>query len=120
MTAYEYMDLAYSGLSLATTMVSLWIAVLSGYLIAAYTIGSNLTRWQASVLNIAYSIWGFYLLFSGATNLHRAHSHITVAAELDQQISAPAAYVLHGYAIVGLLLWMSSLWFMWSVRHPKT
>ena len=120
MTAYEYMDLAYSGFSATATMVSLMIAVLSGYLVVAYAIGSNLTRLQVTALNIAYSIWTIYLLLSGTINLIRARYHLILAAELDQQLSSPVAYIVHGYVSIGLLLWLTSLWFMWSVRHPKT
>ena len=119
MTAYEYMDLAYSGLSQSAAMVSLLIAVLSGYLIVAYIIGSNLTRLQVSVLNIAYSIWALFLILSGTINLVRARSHLILAAELDQQLSPPMAYIVHGYVSIALLLWLASLWFMWDIRHPK-
>ena len=120
MTAYEYIDLAHSDFSSAATMVSLLIAVLSGYLVVAYAIGSNLTRVQVTVLNIAYSIWSIYILLSGIISLTRARHHIILAAELDQQLSSPVAYVAHGYVSIGMMLLLTSLWFMWSVRHPKT
>ena len=119
MTAYEYMDLAYSGFSSAATMVSLLVAVLSGYLIVAYAIGSNLTRLQVTVLNIVYSIWTIYILMSGFISLTRTRHHIILAVELDQQLSSPVALIVHGYVSIGLMLWLTSLWFMWSVRHPK-
>jgi hypothetical protein len=120
MTAYEYMDLAYSAFSAAATIVSLLIAVLSGYLVVAYVIGSNLTRVQVTVLNAAYSIWSIYLMLNGTINLSRARSYLISAAELDQQLSPPVPYIVHGYVSIGLLLWLTSLWFMWSVRHPKS
>ena len=117
MTVYEYMDLVYSGFSMATVMVSLLVAVLSGYLVVAYVVGSNLTRIQVSVLNCAYSIWTLYLILSGAVNLVRARDHLLSASELDQQIVAPIAFMTHGYVSIALLLWLTSLWFMWDVRH---
>jgi hypothetical protein len=120
MTAYEYMDLAYSGFSGAETVVSLWIAILSGYLVVAYAIGSKLTRLQVTVLNIAYSVWSIYLALSGTLSLIRARSYLMFAAELDPQLSSPVAYFVHGYVSISLLLWLTSLWFMWSVRHAET
>ena len=77
------MDLAYSGFSGAETVVSLWIAVLSGYLVVAYAIGSKLTRLQVTVFNIAYSVWSIYLALSGTISLIRARSYLMFAAELD-------------------------------------
>ncbi len=119
MTAYEYMDLAYSGFSEVTTIVSLMIAVLSGYLVVAYTIGSNLTRVQVAVLNFAYSIWTIYLILSGLMQLIRARYHLTLAGELDQNLLSTSPYFVHGFVSIGLLLWLTSLWFMWSIRHPR-
>ena len=113
------MDLAYSAFSAAATVVSLLIAVLSGYLVVAYTIGAKLTRLQVTGLNIAYSIWSIYLGLSGTINLIRARSYLVFAAELEQRLSAPVAYIVHGYVSIATLLWLTSLWFMWSVRHSK-
>lgn len=118
MSAYEYMDLAYSAWMASIAIVSLWIAVLSGYLVVAYTVGANLTRIQVSVLNIAYSIWALYLLFSGVIYLVRARSHLLAAAELVE-VEPPLRFMLHGYASMGILLWLASLWFMWSIRRTK-
>ncbi len=119
MTVYEHMDLVYSGFSMATVMVSLLVAVLSGYLVIAYVIGPNLTHLQVSVLNVTYSIWTLYLILSGTVMLVRARDHLISASELDQQIFAPVAYMTHGYVSIALFLWLTSLWFMWDVRHQK-
>ena len=119
MTAYEYMDLAYSGFGLVHTTVSLVIAILSGYLVVAYTVGSKLTRLQVSALNIAYSVWASYLGASGALDFIRARSLVTAAAELNAHISTPTAYMVHFYVSIGLLMWLASLWFMWIVRRAK-
>ena len=120
MTAYEYMDLTNSSFGLANEAVSLSIAILSGYLVVAYTVGSNLSRLQVSALNIAYSIWTLYLLTSGAINFIRGRSLLTAAAELDAQFPTPLAYMVHVFVFIGLLIWLASLWFMRSVRHPKS
>jgi len=120
MTAYEYTDLAYTGFGLAGEAVSLSIAILSGYLVVAYTVGSKLTRWQVSALNMAYSIWCLYLLASGATNFIRSRNLLALAAELDAQLPTPLVYMVHSFVFIGLMIWLTSLWFMWSVRDPKT
>jgi hypothetical protein len=118
-TAYEYMDLAYSGFAVATGAISLFIAVLSGYLVVAYTVGSNLTRLQVSVLNVTYSIWLLFIGSNGTMNLVRARAHIVESLELVQHGVPPAVYVVHVYVAIVLLLWLTSMWFMWSIRHAK-
>ncbi len=44
MTAYEYLEVGLSNLSNSIALVSLSIAVLSGYCLVAYTVGAKLTR----------------------------------------------------------------------------
>jgi hypothetical protein len=119
MTAYEYMDLAYSGLSLSITISSIFIVVLSSYLVVAYTIGPKFTRLQVSALNVIYSIWLLFLASTGSMNLYRARAHIIESLELVQQDFPLPPYVVHVRLTVTLLLWLTSLWFMWSMRHPK-
>ena len=119
MTAYEYMDLAYSGFAAAIAVASLAMAVLSGYLVVAYTVGSKLTRLQVSVLNVTYSLWYLYIASNGTMNLIRARAYIVESLELVQHGFTLAPYVVHARVAITLLLWVTSLWFMWSMRHPK-
>lgn len=119
MTAYEYLDVAQSNFSNALANVSLAIAVLSGYLVVAYTVGVKLTRTQVSVLNTNYVIWMLYILASGGTGLANGYARATVAKEMLGESPLLLSYPVHMYVLIGFLLLTTSLWFMWSVRQPK-
>jgi hypothetical protein len=119
MTAYEYLELGQSSTSNAIALVSLGIAVLSGYCIVAYAIGTKLTRAQVSVLNINYVIWVSYLGFSGGATLTSGHRRVAKAQEILGEQAAIVPYSIQIYSLLGILLLTTSLWFMWSVRHAK-
>jgi len=120
MTPYEYLDIANGNLSHTTALVSLAIAVLSGYVVVAYSVGDKLTRTQVFALNTSYIIWSSYLLLSGGLNLRSAFDNWAIGYEMLGKPwgTIPAGvYVFYG---VGFIVFSTSLWFMWSVRHPKT
>jgi hypothetical protein len=120
MTAYEYLEVGLSNLSNSIALVSLSIAVLSGYCLVAYTVGAKLTRAQVSALNLNYIIWCSYLSFSGGTSLANGFRRINTAQEILGEQAAIVPYSIQMYSLLCILLTTTSLWFMWSVRHPKT
>jgi hypothetical protein len=120
MTAYEYLELGQSNLANTIALVSLSIAILSGYCIVAYAVGAKLTRAQVSAFNINYFIWFVFLGLAGGATLASANRRTTKGQEmLGQQVDFPP-YSLEMFGLLGILLLTTSLWFMWSVRHPKT
>jgi hypothetical protein len=120
MTPYEYLDVSQSNLSNAIAIVSLSIAVLSGYVVVAYMVGVKLTRAQVMVLNFNYTLWSFYLLASGGVALANGLTRIRKATEMLGETVALVPYSVYFYYCIGLTLIFTSLWFMWSVRRPKT
>ena len=120
MTAYEYWEVGLSTVSNSLALVSLCIAVLSGYCVVAYTVGAKLTRAQVSALNLNYIIWGSYLAFSGATSLANGFRRMYTAQEMLGEQAAIVPYSIQVYSLLVILLGATSLWFMWSIRHPKT
>jgi hypothetical protein len=120
MTPYEYLDVSQSNLSNAIAIVSLFIAVLSGYVVVAYVVGAKLTRTQVMVLNFNYTLWSLYLLASGGTTLSNALTRIRKATEILGETVVHVPYSIYFYYCIGLTLIFTSLWFMWSVRRPKT
>jgi hypothetical protein len=119
MTAYEYLEIGQSNISNAIALVSLAIAVLSGYVVVAYTVGAKLTRPQVVLLNMNYSIWGFYLITSGGTSLQNGLDRVYKAQGMLGESVVYIPLSIHIYYSLGALIFSTSLWFMWSVRHPK-
>jgi len=57
MTEYEMTDIIMSRYAQMTEQASLYFALVSGYLITAYVVGSRLTRLQVTVINTLYCLW---------------------------------------------------------------
>jgi hypothetical protein len=101
--------------------LALWTGVLFGYLLVAYFVGSQLTRVQAAILN------ALYLAVSGASVFSLLTGGLTIAGFADQYAMVSGnekiATVSPEYTFFGIALniacIVASLYFMWSVRHPK-
>lgn len=93
--------------------------VLFGYLIVAYFIGAKLTRVQAGIMTALYLFWlgrlgiALKLVMTGASSIRNEMGKLP--SDLEQAI--PSFFWL--YALCSVLI-LGSLYFMWTVRHPKT
>ena len=137
MTEYEIADLAISKAALIQTQVSivqtsgstiienltLFYTLVFGYLLAAHFIGQKLTKIQALILTVLYlaavsynriSAWGIYKGF------------IFYYGQMEEMVGTPIPrgmathenlYLVTIFIVFSVL---ASLYFMWSVRHPKS
>ena len=136
MTEYEIADLAASRAFEIQGQVSLFqvqiaivadgiqqfMSILFGYIAAAYFIGANLGGRQAWVFTTLYVMWQVWMILAIGARSYL----LELIAESLQEITdnsalagLPSAISL---AALSLLLagLFASLYFMWSVRHPKT
>ncbi|MEP5569279.1 MAG: hypothetical protein ABJN62_15670 [Halioglobus sp.] len=132
MTEYEIADLALSkqalfwqatqaaqGLSgfLYTLMERFW-TVLVGYLLVTYFIGDKLSRVQAAILTVLYLCW-----LGGLVN-HMTMMQTELSANflsmnaLNPDWTPPPHSMEFTYLFTATLV-TASLYFMWSVRHPR-
>jgi hypothetical protein len=105
----------------AITAFTVYISFTFGFLATAYFVGSQLTPFQAFVAS------GLYIISAGAPGLTQIAYIQTMFAILE---SGPN--LLQGFTLVNGTFWvwfmsivqgagiLISLYFMWSVRHPKT
>jgi hypothetical protein len=137
MTEYEIADLAASkvfelqgGVSLLQAQTAMiadgvqqYMSILFGYIAAAYFIGANLGGRQAWVFTTLYVMWQVWMISAiGA----RSFLLRLIVEDIQEttDISAALTYVPSALSLAVLSLLVAalfaSLYFMWSVRHPKT
>ena len=122
MTAYEMLDLAQSSYSTSAAYISIFIALLSAYLVGSYIAGSRLSTAQFLLAN------GLYLVIQTLTILTIYNFNSTARywgnrGRADMPLSGESADVTHIPEIVALVLVVTmllSVWFMWKSRNPKT
>ena len=124
MTEYELVDLLRSGVANMLAGQAIYFTQLGSYLLVAYLIGTKLTTFQVSFLNILLVILsvtgmsGFLSILHSNFDLRdrlidMGSSQVSTSAE----ISNAASYT---FVVFRVLILLGALLFMWQVRHPKT
>jgi len=93
----------------------------TAYLIAAYLIGSKLTRSQVFFISVCYFFYASLCIIAvyGAGNLLTHFASEVGSMNPDRPFIAnyPVLYAATGTLVLGVF---GSLKFMWDVRHPRT
>ena len=121
MTEYELLDLLASVEQQMAVQFSLYLSVVSAYMIVAYLVGSKLSNVQviiASVLMIFTAggqTWGMY------KSLMRAMEYLAEKSQLYSLTKYEEDFAANTYVWIVILSAgvLASLYFMWSVRHAK-
>ena len=121
MTEPELVEALTSYLAAAQSGTTTLIGLLSAYLIVAYLAGDKLTRSQVLLVTALY----LYVTAMGIVGTYGSMSRAThYAGELNALNPNDVMYLtdytagMSAFGAVACVL--ASLWFMWSVRHPKT
>lgn len=117
LTNYEMLELANSHISNASDDLNRLAAVVSAYLIVAYRVGKDLTRFQVGTINVFFTIVaGQAVIGAGAENTQA----LLFWREVYGEEPIAGAILIRKYALVPILAgYIICLTFMWRVRHPK-
>lgn len=127
MTEYEIADLAAAQfdrlvvlLDVLGTHLSIYLTIISGYLIVAYVVGGKLSRlqvWMVSALYFAAALFEA-LLIAGLTSgiIDMISYLVTVDEKIDDAwvITMGGQYLGLSVLVAALIL---PLWFMWNIRR---
>jgi hypothetical protein len=136
MTEYEMADLAASkvfeiqgGISLFQTATSMltdivlqYMNILFAYIIAAYFIGANLGKRQVWILTTLYVLFQTWMIAVFVTRGYLSGLILEDLLELQGgsvASLAPSSAFRTIFAALLVAALFASLYFMWSVRHPK-
>jgi hypothetical protein len=99
----------------ASSAMSLYLTVLSGYLLVAYLAGKQLSFLQTTIVTVLF-------MFFTTTNTIATVSY-TQSAYYFGHTYGEGRVPSWGAPVIGVLLFfgiMAAVKFMWDVRHPKT
>jgi len=138
MTEYEIADLAASKIFQIQGQISLlqvqsstiadgiqqFMTILFAYIAAAYFVGSTLERRQMWIFTALYALWQFWTIATIAikgTVLNRQLDRLTDFQGTIIALGDTGPVLIRVTLIMFLLAALiASLYFMWSIRHPKT
>jgi hypothetical protein len=120
MTEAEAFEMALMASSNTVTTFTVYITFTFAYLIASFTAGARLTALQAFIASTLY----VFSVLSTSLNTFSDLQYFKIAISHATNLTPPGAVnsadfwiaylsVLQGAGII------ASLYFMWSVRHPK-
>jgi hypothetical protein len=121
MTHYEMLDLAQSQMSNATANYAVFLSVVTGYLVAAYLIGADLTQAQVRLLTALFLMVTAVLIWSVSAYVYWADRYSTLARgdDVARSIMAPQPWLPIFMATINLLTVAGCLFFMRNVRDRK-
>ena len=109
------------------TAFTIWLSIASGYLLVAYSAGANLTRVQVSIVNVMYVVCSAIFAVLTMVFCFRATLMAGMKSKLLPDSVIPLGYnqnitdvVMIGLAVIMVGGILAALYFMWTVRHPKT
>ena len=138
MTEYEIADLAASKIFQIQGQISLlqvqvgtiadgiqqFMTILFGYIAAAYFVGSTLERRQMWIFTGIYVLWQFWVIATIAIKGNVLYLQLDRLTDFQGTITVlgdTVPVLIRGTLIMFLLAALiASLYFMWSIRHPKT
>jgi hypothetical protein len=116
--------LAQAQVSITITQIIYSNTLLAGYLVATYLVGANLSRLHASILNIFFAVTYAQVAHQVIENSFSAREMSLSYIDLAGNTSTLPITMSLGYLVFGILTFtfilIAALYFMWSVRHPKT
>jgi hypothetical protein len=120
MTEAELLEATGLAANTALTGISLYMTIVSAYLITAFTAGSRLTRSQTFVISVGFVVGAGIFIYVVIANALR---QVYFTARLSEiQTDATFYFSDRTTILIGSVLVMgiiASLKFMWDVRHPK-
>ena len=127
MDEYQLIDAMNSTMAQAWTISQYGLSILTGYLLIAHFIGRKLTFFQVSFVNVIFLIMHTLSIVSniGLANRIQLLNLKLKAAGSDMVLQTFISAVDGGSGtgwpayLLGTLITVGSLMFMWSVRHPK-
>ena len=126
MTEAEFVELIQNATSMFMTSFTIWLSIVSAYLIAAYAVGRNLAAVHTVIITVLYivssSLFTALTLLFLTRILNMLHAKMEMFPAGDWPVRYDALltqYALLGWAFIMVGGIVASLYFMWSIRHPK-
>jgi hypothetical protein len=123
MTAYELNDLMMSWYAMMGQDANMYLALVSGYLIVAYSIGAKLSSVQAMIINVFFAVWT-------GSHVMAIFSEMGAVLDIQQMLIDMEAYSFQSpnqslaiaslFAAIQIGGIIAALYFMWTIRHPKS
>ncbi len=118
---YETLDLAQSAFGNALAAYAIFLSIVSGYLIASYMVGSELSRIQVRLLTLLFLIVVSMLIWMISSFTYWGDVWAVMARPkgVERSAMSPQPWASAFIAVSNSLTVFACLVFMWTTRHAK-
>ena len=123
MTEYELLDLVSGAMDGMYDSTTLFLSIVSGYLLVAYLVGAKLTRAQVVIISTLFVVGASLQCWALLTQEIAMEEYLAAKAQLSpltkfqhSVANGKAGTVIASAVVLGTI---AALYFMWSVRHPR-
>ena len=124
MTEYEIRDVMFGYFETMNDQAAMYFTLVSAYLITSYLVGAKLSTRQITIINTLYILWilgTINAVYTMMVGLEPIYDQLLVAAEYEiEGVADRSGWAVGSFLVVQVGGVLASLYFMWSVRHPKT
>ena len=121
LTEYELTDVINSSMNVCASTFTLYLTVISAYLIAGFMAGDRLSKQQFIIISVLFffaSGLTVFAMFGVGTRIAYAADALRLAdAENPIKFKTMFNYTLTTISMLGVI---ASFKFMWDIRHPKS
>jgi hypothetical protein len=116
----ELIELLMDWFAQISTDADRYFALVSAYLLVAYLAGTKLTTFQLAIVNTLFLLWIAGIV---AGTFSALEATVIIESRLDAMGSefgvGRGAEGLYNFIVIQVGGVVASLFFMWSVRHPR-
>ena len=106
-----------NAMNLSLAFMTLYLSVVTGYLVVAYLVGSRLTKFQSAFITILFVVFSIHFTLSSFGAFE--HAYATHKEFFPDAIFGPSPVMNRGLAIFQLAGVLGCLKFMWDVRNGQ-
>ena len=121
MTPYELADLSQSFFGNSLSAYAVFLTIVSGFLVTAYTVGTKLTGSQIRLLTTLFLLVTIFLIWTMSSYVYWGVVFALGARPEGSPtgVMLPSVWVPVVFALINIFTVAMCLIFMWNVRHPK-
>ena len=117
----ELLEAGLSAYANSLAAFAVYVTMLSGYLVVAYLVANQMTRLQAVIVNILYSLLSAVVAAAFFNFAQAGYENTQIAIEMSsQRVVGPMPMVAESALLVMVFCYLASLKFMWDARNQES
>ena len=103
MSVADFTEALMAIIGTSMTATTLYLSIVSGFLVVGYTVGAQLSRFQLAVVSTLFVLFAFFFAVSTFSLVTRANEFILNYGTGDFQTNAATPYIIFSIECLGIV-----------------